>query len=96
MPRPLLLRDVTKRTYETLVELESSRPCAFLPDSQRILLHQRGRLEVLDRVTRKMTPAGAVSPRTWDVGIPADGRSLFTLRADRDGDIWMLDHGKER
>ena len=94
--RPLLLYDVRRRTYETLAELEANRPCAFLPDSRRILLHRLGRLEILDRVTRKMTPAGDVSSHTGEIGVSADGRSLFTMSGSWDGDIWMLDYGKER
>ena len=92
--RPLLLFDVRNKRYEALVELESSRPAAFLPDSRRILLYRKGQLEILDRVTRRITPAGAVSPTTWDIGLSADGRSLFTLKPNWDGDIWMLDYGE--
>jgi len=41
-------------------------------------------------------PAGSISPRTWDIGFSADARSLFLLKATWDGDVWMLDYGKER
>ncbi len=94
--RPLLLFDVRNKRYETLVDLEWNWPCVFLPDSRRILLSKPVQIEILDRVTHTLTPAGSISPGTMDIGFSADGRSLFTTRAANQSDIWMLDYGKTR
>ena len=95
--RPLLLFDVEKQVYEALLDLESDSPCSFLPDGRRILVYrQTGRLEILDRVTRRPAPAGSLPGNVINAELSADGRSLFTLTAIRDSDVWMLDFGGTR
>ncbi|MFN7989955.1 MAG: protein kinase [Thermoanaerobaculia bacterium] len=95
--RPLLLFDAEKRSYESLLEVESDSPCSFLPDGRRILLYQRsGQLEILDRVTRKRAAAGSLPGEMVSFVLSADGRSLFTRSAIRESDAWMLDFGSKR
>ncbi len=94
--RPLLLFDMRNKRYEALVEPESYRPAVFLPDSRRVLLYGAGRFEILDRVTRRLTPGGSISPGTIDIGFSADGSSLFSLSAAEESDVWMLAYGMTR
>ena len=66
------------------------------PDSRRILLRRQDSLELLDRVTRTVTPAGSLEADVRRVALSDDGRSLFTMRWVYEGDIWMLDYGTSR
>ncbi len=90
---PLTLFDTEKRTFEELVDLKSTPWCAWLPDSRRLLLRRGEKLEVLDRVTRTLTPAGSLGADVQRVVLSPDGRSLFGMRWVVEADIWMLDYG---
>jgi Tol biopolymer transport system component len=94
---PLLLLDVVEKTYEVLLDSTASVR-GWLPDSRRLLLCQReGPCQVLDRVTRRISPAGTIGERTFWLLSPwlsRDGRSLFGSRFGGQGDIWMLEYGE--
>jgi len=90
---PLYLFDTEKRTFEELVDLKSTTWCAWLPDSRRLLLMGGEKLEVLDRVTHALTPAGSLGADVRRVRLSPDGRSLFGMRWAVESDIWMLDYG---
>ena len=76
---PLYLFDPEKKTYQELVDLKATRWCAWLPDSRRILLYKAGKLDVLDRVTRAVTPAGSLGDWNFRVALSATAaRSLRT------------------
>ncbi len=90
----LHLLDLEKRAYEELGS--DGGVCGWLPDSRRILLRGRGGLEILDRVTRTVTPAGSLEADVRRVALSDDGRSLYTMKWTYEGDIWMLDSGTSR
>ena len=92
----LVVYDREARRYEELADLKTLRGCAWLPDSRRILLWQGGKLELLDRESRSITPVGSLGDDVTRVALSRDGRSLFALRWNRQYDIWMLDYGPSR
>jgi Tol biopolymer transport system component len=90
---PRTLYDAQERTYTELPAPPTASLCGFLPDSRRLLFFRPGQLEVLDRVTGTLAPAGSLET-TWlstPFWLSRDGRSLYGSRARSEFDIWMLD-----
>ena len=90
---PLYLFDMEQKTFEELIDLKSTPWCAWLPGSRRLLLRNGEKFEVLDRVTRALTPAGSLGADVVRVVLSPDGRSLFGVKWVAEADIWMLDYG---
>ncbi len=88
--------DVATGTYESIPTPPKGRLLGWLPDSRRILLARDGKLEVLDRLTGKVTPAGSTAPDGLfsSFCLSPDGRSVYWTTANSEGDIWMLDYGE--
>jgi TolB protein len=91
---PLYLFDTQRRTFEELADLKSTPLWPdWLPDSRRLLVRRGEKVEVLDRVTRTLKPAGSLRPDVQRVLLSRDGRSLFGTRWVVESDVWMLDYG---
>ena len=98
-PEPrLYLFDTERKTFEDLVDVKLGWPgyLGWFPDSRRLLHRVGEKLEVIDRVTRTLTPAGSLGIDVQRAYLSRDGRSLFGFRWVVESDIWMLDYGTAR
>ncbi len=78
------------RRYERLTA--GGKQPQWLPDGHRLLYLDRGEIQVLDTRTRQsrrvLTPPEGAKFQTFDMA--RDGRFLYVVRANTEGDLWML------
>jgi Tol biopolymer transport system component/DNA-binding winged helix-turn-helix (wHTH) protein len=79
------------RKYERLTEI-GDRP-RWLKDNRRLLFHDRGKLWLMDTVSRKTREIFEVSPH--EIGerfaISLDNRAIYFSRMAKEADIWLAE-----
>jgi hypothetical protein len=66
-------------------------PWAWLHDSRRILISDRGKLFVLDSVSKSTREILSIAPDDFDgVALSPDNRTIYFSRATQQGNIWLM------
>ena len=66
-------------------------PWTWLNDGRRLLYTDRGRLLVLDSVSKGSRELLSVAPDDFDsVALSPDRRTIYFTRATQQGDIWLM------
>jgi WD40 repeat protein len=64
---------------------------AWLKDGRRVLYSHRGRLFVVDIISKKSREIMSVAPDDFDsVALSADNRTMYYTRQTQQGDIWLM------
>ncbi len=66
-------------------------PWVWLHDSRRLLFTDRGKLFVLDTVSKSTREVLSIAPDEFDgVALSPDSRTIYFSRATQQGDIWLM------
>jgi eukaryotic-like serine/threonine-protein kinase len=83
-----------EKNYEKLND--SGVPIGWLPDGRTILFVDRSTIFAIDRVSRETHQVASIPKGYSPSSISSDGRWIYMLKSDLQGDIWSLEYEPAR